>query len=65
MRVSVVGNGHVRAIACGDDGKSFKLIAFRAADIHGADLNGDGSSQDSLFQATLPVACGEIVNTKR
>ncbi len=33
--------------------------------IHGADLNGDGSSQDSLFQATLPVACGEIVNTKR
>ena len=32
MRVSVVGNGHVRGIACGDDGKSFKLIAFRAAD---------------------------------
>ena len=32
MKVSVVGNGHVRAIACGDDGKSFKLIAFRAAD---------------------------------
>ena len=30
--VSVVGNGHVRAIAAGDDGKSFKLIAFRAAD---------------------------------
>ncbi|MEO7423251.1 MAG: hypothetical protein ABIU87_12780 [Ornithinibacter sp.] len=33
--------------------------------IHGTDLNGDGSSVDSLFQATLPVACGEIVNTKR
>ena len=32
LKVSVVGNGHVRAIACGDDGKSFKLIAFRAAD---------------------------------
>jgi single-stranded-DNA-specific exonuclease len=32
MRPGVVGNGHVRAIACGDDGKSFKLIAFRAAD---------------------------------
>ena len=32
MKVGVVGNGHVRAIACGDDGKSFKLIAFRAAD---------------------------------
>lgn len=32
LRVSVVGNGHVRAIAAGDDGKSFKLIAFRAAD---------------------------------
>ena len=32
LKVSVVGNGHVRAIAAGDDGKSFKLIAFRAAD---------------------------------
>jgi single-stranded-DNA-specific exonuclease len=32
LRVSIVGNGHVRAIAAGDDGKSFKLIAFRAAD---------------------------------
>ena len=31
-KVGVVGNGHVRAIAIGDDGKSFKLIAFRAAD---------------------------------
>ena len=28
----IVGNGHVRAIACGDDGRSFKLIAFRAAE---------------------------------
>ena len=32
LRPGVVGNGHVRAIACGDDGRSFKLIAFRAAD---------------------------------
>ena len=32
MRPGIVGNGHVRAIACGDDGRSFKLIAFRAAD---------------------------------
>ena len=32
IKTSIVGNGHVRAIACGDDGKSFKLIAFRAAD---------------------------------
>ena len=30
MRVGVVGNGHVRGIACGDDGKSFKWIAFRS-----------------------------------
>ena len=32
INLGVVGNGHVRAIASGDDGKSFKLIAFRAAD---------------------------------
>jgi single-stranded-DNA-specific exonuclease len=32
MRPGIVGNGHVRAIACGADGRSFKLIAFRAAD---------------------------------
>jgi single-stranded-DNA-specific exonuclease len=32
MRPGIVGNGHVRAIACGDDGRSFKLIAFRAAE---------------------------------
>ncbi|GAA4000773.1 single-stranded-DNA-specific exonuclease RecJ [Sphingomonas humi] len=32
MRVGVVGNGHVRGIACGADGASFKWIAFRAAD---------------------------------
>ena len=32
MRAGIVGNGHVRASAVGDDGKSFKLIAFRAAE---------------------------------
>jgi single-stranded-DNA-specific exonuclease len=32
MRVGIVGNGHVRGLACGDDGKSFKWIAFRAAE---------------------------------
>ncbi len=32
MRVGIVGNGHVRGIACGDDGKSFKWIAFRSAE---------------------------------
>jgi single-stranded-DNA-specific exonuclease len=32
MRVAIVGNGHVRGLAAGDDGKSFKWIAFRAAD---------------------------------
>ena len=31
-RSGIVGNGHVRTIAIGDDGKSFKAIAFRAAD---------------------------------
>lgn len=31
MRTSIVGDGHVRGIACGDDGKSFKWIAFRSA----------------------------------
>jgi single-stranded-DNA-specific exonuclease len=31
MRVGIVGNGHVRGLACGDDGKSFKWIAFRSA----------------------------------
>ncbi|MEP7131096.1 MAG: single-stranded-DNA-specific exonuclease RecJ [Sphingomicrobium sp.] len=31
LRTSIVGNGHVRGIASGDDGKSFKWIAFRSA----------------------------------
>jgi single-stranded-DNA-specific exonuclease len=32
LRVGIVGNGHVRGLACGDDGSSFKWIAFRAAE---------------------------------
>ena len=32
LRVTIVGNGHVRGLALGDDGKSFKWIAFRSVD---------------------------------
>ncbi|MEH3036573.1 MAG: single-stranded-DNA-specific exonuclease RecJ [Sphingomonas adhaesiva] len=32
IKVDVVGNGHVRAIVAGDDGRSLKAMAFRAAD---------------------------------
>ena len=31
IKIGVVGDGHVRGLACGDDGKSFKWIAFRSA----------------------------------
>ena len=31
LSTGIVGNGHVRGLACGDDGKSFKWIAFRSA----------------------------------
>jgi single-stranded-DNA-specific exonuclease len=31
IKTSIVGNGHVRGLACGEDGKSFKWIAFRSA----------------------------------
>src|SRR3954464_6687000 len=31
LKTSIVGNGHVRGLACGDDGKTFKWIAFRSA----------------------------------
>ena len=31
LRTSIVGDGHVRGLACGDDGRSFKWIAFRSA----------------------------------
>jgi single-stranded-DNA-specific exonuclease len=32
LRTTIVGENHVRGIACGDDGKSFKWIAFRSAE---------------------------------
>ena len=32
IHTGIVGDGHVRGLACGDDGKSFKWIAFRSAD---------------------------------
>jgi single-stranded-DNA-specific exonuclease len=32
LKVGLVGDGHVRGIAAGDDGRSFKWIAFRSAD---------------------------------
>ncbi len=31
LKTGIVGENHVRGIACGDDGKSFKWIAFRSA----------------------------------
>jgi single-stranded-DNA-specific exonuclease len=31
IKTGIVGDGHVRGIACGDDAKSFKWIAFRSA----------------------------------
>ena len=31
IKTGIVGDGHVRGIGCGDDGKSFKWIAFRSA----------------------------------
>ncbi|MGK6355001.1 single-stranded-DNA-specific exonuclease RecJ [Sphingomonas sp. DT-207] len=32
IKADVVGNGHVRAIVAGDDGRSLKAVAFRQAD---------------------------------
>ena len=32
VKVDVVGNGHIRAIMAGDDGRSLKAVAFRAAE---------------------------------
>ena len=32
VRADVVGNGHVRAVVAGDDGRSLKAMAFRQAD---------------------------------
>ena len=32
LKTGIVGSGHVRGLACGSDGKSFKWIAFRSAE---------------------------------
>lgn len=32
LRTGIVGETHVRGLACGDDGRSFKWIAFRSAE---------------------------------
>ena len=32
LKPGIVGEGHVRGIAAGDDGRSFKWIAFRSAE---------------------------------
>ena len=32
LKTGIVGDGHVRGLGCGDDGKTFKWIAFRSAD---------------------------------
>ena len=32
LRAGIVGENHVRGLACGDDGKSFKWIAFRSVE---------------------------------
>ena len=31
LKTGIVGDGHVRGLGCGDDGKSFKWIAFLSA----------------------------------
>jgi single-stranded-DNA-specific exonuclease len=31
LRTGIVGDGHVRGLGCGDDGKTFRWIAFRSA----------------------------------
>ncbi len=46
VNASIVGNGHVRLVAAGDDGKSFKAIAFRSGDsAMGQALLGAGASR--------------------
>jgi single-stranded-DNA-specific exonuclease len=32
LKTGIVGEGHVRGLGCGDDGRSFKWIAFRSAE---------------------------------
>ena len=51
VKVDVVGTDHVRAIASGMDGKSFKMIAFRAADTELGQALLHGSRGRSLWLA--------------
>lgn len=51
VKVDVVGTDHVRAIASGMDGKSFKMIAFRAADTEMGQALLHGSRGRSLWVA--------------
>lgn len=51
VKVDVVGTDHVRAIASGMDGKSFKMIAFRAADTEMGQALLHGSRGRSLWLA--------------
>jgi single-stranded-DNA-specific exonuclease len=47
IKTGIVGDGHVRGLACGDDGKSFKWIAFRmaATDLGQALLSSPGDTR--------------------
>jgi single-stranded-DNA-specific exonuclease len=54
INVGVVGNGHVRGLATGADGASFKWIAFRAADTPlGAALLSMGSDSRLWLAGTV------------
>jgi single-stranded-DNA-specific exonuclease len=54
LKVGVVGNGHVRGLASGADGASFKWIAFRAADTPlGAALLSMGSDRKLWLAGTV------------
>jgi single-stranded-DNA-specific exonuclease len=44
LKTGIVGDGHVRGLGCGDDGKTFKWIAFRSA----------GSPLGQTLLASLP-----------
>jgi single-stranded-DNA-specific exonuclease len=51
VKVDIVGTNHVRAIASGMDGKSFKMIAFRAAETPLGQALLHGSKGRSLWLA--------------
>lgn len=54
LRTGIVGDGHIRGIGCGDDGRSFKWIAFRsAATPLGAALLASGSDTRWWLAGTI------------